>query len=108
MTSHEKDKSPGGMPPLENPVFPIWQLERQVAEQLHRGVRTTDGSVVAISVGSSMFTFVKKVGDDLIVKYVDCCIVVSASAKLVGNKLVKKEVKVYDVTVHNICSKVDL
>jgi len=103
MTSKEKDKSAGGMPPLENPVFPIWQLERQVAEQLRRGVRATDGSVVAISVGSSMFTFVKKVGDDLIVKYVDCCIVVSVSAKLV-----REEAKVYNVTVHNICSKVDL
>jgi len=105
MASQENDKSAGGTPPVENPV---WQLERQVAEQLRRGVRTADGSVVAISVGSSMFTFVKKVGDDLIVKYVDCCIAVSVSAKLVGNKLVKKEVKVYNVTVHNICSEVDL
>ena len=103
MASQENDKPAGGTPPVENPVFPIWQLERQVAEQLRRGVRTADGSVVAISVGSSMFTFVKKVGDDLIVKYVDCCIAVSVSAKLVG-----EEVKVYNVTVHNICSEVDL
>jgi len=104
MTSQEKDsKSAGEVFPHRDPVFPMWQLERQVAEQLRRGVRTADGSVVAISVGSSMFTFVRKVGDDLIVKYVDCCVAVSVSAKLVG-----EEAKVYSVTVHNICSEVDL
>ena len=104
MTSQEKDsKSAGEVSPHKDPVFPMWQLERQVAEQLRRGVRTADGSDVAISVGSSMFTYIRKVGNDLIVKYVDCCVAVSVSAKLVG-----EETKVYSVTMHNICSEVDL
>jgi len=105
MTSHEKDKSPGGMPPLvENLVFPVWQLERQVAEQLRRGVKTLSGSVVAVSVGSSMFTYIRKQVNELIVKYIDGCVVVTASAWL----LAEEEVKVYDVSIHNICSSVDL
>jgi hypothetical protein len=103
MTSQEKDKSAEEMLPHKDPVFPIWKLEGQVREQLRRGVKTLSDSVVAVSVGSSAFTYVRMIGDDLVVKYVDQCVAVTASAKLVG-----EEAKVYNVTVHNICSKVDL
>jgi hypothetical protein len=103
MTSKEKNKSAGEMLPHKDPVFPIWKLEGQVREQLRRGVKTLSGSVVAVSVGSSAFTYIRKYDNDLIVKYIDGCVTVTASAKLMG-----EEVKVYDVAVHNICSKVDL
>jgi hypothetical protein len=103
MTSQEKDKSAGEMSPHKDPVFPIWELEGQVREQLRRGVKVLGGSVVAVSVGSSSFTYVRMSADDLVVKYVDGCVAVTASAKQV-----EEEAKVYNVTVHNICSKVDL
>ncbi len=89
--------------PNEDPVFPMWKLERQVAEQLRRGVKTLSGSVVAVSIGSSMFTYVAKHGNELVVKYVDGCVAVTASAEVVG-----EEVKVYDVSVRNICSSADI
>ncbi len=90
-----------GTSPLDRDL-PIWRLERQIAEQLRRGVEV-NGSVVAVSVGSSMFTYVRLIGNDLIVKYIEGCVVVTVSAKAVG-----EEVKVYNVAVHNICSAVDL
>ncbi len=84
-------------------VFPLWKLERQVAEQLRRGVKTQSGSVVAVSVGSSMFTYVRHHGGVLVVKYIEGCVAVTASAEVA-----EEEVKVYDVSVHNICSRVDI
>jgi hypothetical protein len=45
----------------------------------------------------------EKFADDLVVKYVEGCVVVTASAKLLG-----EEAKVYDVAMHNICSEVDI
>jgi hypothetical protein len=91
-----------GSPPNENPV---WKLEGQVREQLRRGVKVLGGAVVAVSVGSSMFTYIKKLDNELIVKYIDGCVVVTASAWLLATE---EEVKVYDVSIYNICSKVDL
>jgi vacuolar-type H+-ATPase subunit E/Vma4 len=91
-------------PQTNDSFFPIWRLERQVAEQLRRGVKTIDGSTVAVSIGSSTFTYVRKIGNELVVKYVEGCVVVTASAKLAEGE----EVKVYDVSVHNICSRVDI
>ncbi len=104
MNSQQNIDSVGASPrPNEDPVFPMWKLERQVAEQLRRGVKTLSGSVVAVSIGSSAFTYVRRIGGDLVVKYVDGCVAVTAFAKLLG-----EEAKVHNVTVHNICSAVDL
>jgi len=92
-----------GSPGKEDLVFPIWKAEGQIKEQLHRGVKTINGSVVAVAISSSAFTYVRKIGNELVVKYVEGCVVTTASAKLAG-----EEVKLYDVSVHNICSRVDL
>jgi hypothetical protein len=100
MSSKEKPTSS----PIEDPISAIWKLERQVAEQLRHGVRTSDGSTVAVSVGSSMFTYVRRIGNELIVKYVGGCVVVTASARLVE----ETKVQVHSVSVHNICSNVDI
>jgi hypothetical protein len=89
--------------PVKDPIFSLWKIERQVAEQLRRGVRILSGAEVAVSVGSSMFTYVRRNGNELIIKYIDGCVVITAYAKLAG-----EEAKVYNVTAHNICSKVDL
>jgi hypothetical protein len=105
MCSQEKAVGSVGVPsPSKDPGFPMWRLERQVAEQLRYGVRSADGSVVAVSIGSGMFTYVRRVGSELIVKYVEGCVAVTASAKLVE----ETKVQVYDVSIHNICSAVDL
>jgi len=101
--NQKQNSSVGASSPPDGPVFPIWKVERQIAEQLHRGVKTIDGSVVAVSVGSSMFTYVRHRDNVLVVKYIDGCIAVTASAEVAG-----EEVKVYNVSVHNICSAVDL
>jgi len=104
MSSEKTASSAGGMsPPDKDYVFPLWKIERQIAEQLRRGVKVRDGSDVAMSVGSSMFAYVRKIGDELIIKYVEGCIAVTVSAVLMG-----EEAKVYDVSVHNICSRVEL
>jgi hypothetical protein len=104
MSQEKQHTSPAGASPLgKDPIFPIWKLEEQVREQLRRGVRTLSGAVVAASIGSSMFTYVSKTGDKLLVKYVDGCVVITAYAILMG-----EEVKVNNVTVHNICSRVDI
>lgn len=50
-----------------------------------------------------MFTYVRRNADELIIKYIDGCVVITAYAKLAG-----EEAKVYNVTAHNICSRVEL
>jgi hypothetical protein len=100
MSGKKHSSSTGASSPLNNDaVFSVWKLEGQVREQLRRGVKTTNGSVVALSVGSSTLTYVRIIGNELIVKYVEGCVVVSAPALLAG-----EEVKVYDATIYNICS----
>jgi len=93
----------GESSPVKDPVFPLWKIERQVAEQLRHGVKLLSGAEVAVSVGSSMFTYVRRNADELIIKYIDGCVVITVSAVLMG-----EEAKVYDVSVHNICSGVEL
>jgi len=100
---NQEKTATGASSPVKDPVFPLWKIERQVAEQLRRGVKVLDGSVVAVSTGSSMFTYVRKIDNELIIKYVEGCIAVTVSAVLIG-----EEVKVHNVTVHNICSGVEL
>jgi len=90
-------------PPVKTMFFPIWKLEEQVREQLRRGVKTPGGAEVAVAVGSSAFSYIKKYDNELIIKYVEGCVAITATAKLIG-----EEAKVYNVDVHNICSKVDL
>jgi len=105
MSDRKQDMGSAGVSPQPNKdlVFPIWRLEGRVREQLRQGVKTLSGSVVALAVSSSMFTYVRMIGNELIVKYVEGCVAVSASALLTG-----EEVKVYDATIHNICSGVDI
>jgi hypothetical protein len=99
--SQEKHTNPAGASSPPDPQ--IWKLEEQVREQLRRGVRVLGGAVVAASVGSSAFTYIKKYDNELIIKYVDGCVAVTASVRMAG-----EEAKVYNVTVHNICSRVDI
>jgi hypothetical protein len=103
--SQEKTVGSAGAssPPNKDTVFQIWKLDGQVREQLLRGVKTLGGAEVAVAIRSSAFTYIKKYDKELIIKYVDGCAVVTAYAKLAG-----EEVKAYNVTVHNICSKVDI
>ena len=100
---NQEKTATGASSPIKDPVFPIWKIEEQVREQLRSGVKTLGGAVVAVAVGSSAFTYIKKYDNELVVKYVDGCVAVTASARLVG-----EEVKAYNVDVHNICSRVDL
>lgn len=96
-------EKPTGSPPKEDPVFPIWKMEEQIKEQLWRGVKTLGGAVVAVTVGSSTFTYIRRFDDELTVKYVDGCVVVTASAILT-----EEGAKVHNVSVYNICSSVDI
>jgi hypothetical protein len=98
-----QEKPTGSSQPNKDPVFPIWRIEEKVREQILRGVKTSGGAEVAVSVGSSTFTYIRKIGNELTVKYIDRCAVVTATANLVGD-----EVKVNNVTIHNICSEADI
>ena len=104
MSLEKNTGSAGASPPhIKDPVFSIWKLEEQVREQLRRGVRTPGGAEVAVATGSFAFTYIKKYDSELVVKYVEGCVAITATAKLAG-----EEAKVYNVTAHNICSRVEL
>jgi len=101
MTKTTKQYSPN--PTKSDREIPtLWKLEEQIREKLKHGVRALDGSFVAV-LGSPAFTYLRYRGDMLFAKYIDGCVVVTASAEVAG-----EEVKVYDVSVHNICGDADI